>query len=205
MSNNGLNKGIKMKILLVALLLLSVSCGKDGVVGVNGQPGVNGQDGIDGINVEPEILNTKPGPCVASPVNYSVCYIVLSGYYEGKFHREDGPAMQGFFADGSLSYEHYYTLGVRNTTTKPNMRWNKEGFIIEASYYKMGASHREGGPAKIRYYESGETNTERYYLNGYRHREDGPAYIAYSQSGEVISKLYYLNGESLTESEFNNL
>ena len=60
-------------------------------------------------------------------------------YLNGEYHREDGPAYQGWYENGQKQYEKYCLNGKR---------------------------HRENGPACQWWYENGQKQYESYYLNG---------------------------------------
>ena len=59
-------------------------------------------------------------------------------YLNGKWHREDGPAIQSWWENGQKESEFYYLNGKR---------------------------HREDGPAYQGWYENGQKESEIYYLN----------------------------------------
>jgi antitoxin component YwqK of YwqJK toxin-antitoxin module len=65
---------------------------------------------------------------------------------------------------------------------------------IKTVYHLKGEKlHREGNPAVIRYYVSGNTKYVKYYRDGQLHRDslDGPAIISYDEYGRKILEEYY--------------
>ena len=84
----------------------------------------------------------------------------------GKYHRDDGPAIVQQNQDGSTHVE----------------------------YYRNGELHREDGPAFVACYDDG-SRLEMYYLNGQKHREEGPALIATGSDGKYIAKHWCNHGE----------
>src|SRR6056297_3351471 len=95
-------------------------------------------------------------------------------YLNGEYHREDGPAYQGWYENGQKQYEEYCLNGKR---------------------------HREDGPAYQKWYENGQKENESYYLNGKRHREDGPAVQRLYENGQKEYEYYYLNGEKVSKED----
>lgn len=59
-------------------------------------------------------------------------------YKEGKYHREDGPAIE--IPDGSY---HWYLNGVRHRNNGPALYLLNESEV----WYQYGEKHRENGPA----------------------------------------------------------
>jgi len=93
----------------------------------------------------------------------------------GKYHREDGPAM--IDADGS---QYWYQNG--NLHREDGPAYIGADGIQE--WLINGKCHREDGPAII-----GTDGTQYWFKNGKVHREDGPAYI-----GPDGTQAWYLNG-----------
>jgi hypothetical protein len=87
-------------------------------------------------------------------------------YYDGVFHRDDGPAAVTYHADGS----------------------------VRERYWRAGKLHRVDGPAWIDRDASGSTAYEAYYRDGKLHREDGPATIL-RRTGEPARETWYRDGE----------
>ena len=82
-------------------------------------------------------------------------------------HREDGPAVITYRADGSIWGEEWYINGVR---------------------------HREDGPALIWYYNDGSIWQEEWRINGVVHREDGPAFIRYHNDRSIWYEAWWWCG-----------
>jgi antitoxin component YwqK of YwqJK toxin-antitoxin module len=62
-------------------------------------------------------------------------------------------------------------------------------------YFINGRLHREGGPARIYYFDGGEKiSLEYYYMNGKKHRVDGPAAISYLPDGSIEDIEYWVDG-----------
>ena len=123
----------------------------------------------------------------------------------GKFHREDGPAIENF--DG---IKEYRLDGKRHREDGPAIEraygaeyWlndklhRVDGPAVEyvngrKKYYINGKVHREDGPAV-----EWEDGTKYYWLDGKLHREDGPAIVYANGTTE-----YWLYGEKVTREEF---
>jgi len=116
-----------------------------------------------------------------------------SWFINGKMHREDGPACE--YADGDKSW---YLNGMSYTEEEWKKVLNKSKPKTDKNGNKKwtnkdGRWHREDGPAVI--YTNG---TKAWWLNGKQHREDGPA-VEFANG----SKHWYLNGKRyLTEEDW---
>ena len=66
-------------------------------------------------------------------------WFINGNYHNGRYHREDGPALFVYYESGKIQYEEWYLN-------------NKQ--------------HRTNGPASISYYLSGEIKNEYWCLNG---------------------------------------
>ena len=77
---------------------------------------------------------------------------------------------------------------------------NKNGNVIEKSYYTNGKLHRFNKPAFIKYWKD-KILCERYYAYGKLHRENGPAEILYTIDGYIRERNYYFNDEKIDYSE----
>lgn len=84
---------------------------------------------------------------------------------EGRFHRDDGPAL--IYPHGSVSYYRHGKLH-RDEEAGPAQS-DPQGLAL---YFKDGLRHRESGPAAI--YPDGLIE---YYFEGQLHRADGPAIV----------------------------
>ncbi len=92
-------------------------------------------------------------------------------FHKGKMHRVDGPASLEFHFLGHYAYLHYY---------------------------RYGRLHRAGDlPAAIVFGHSGTVQSVQYMQHGHTHRESGPAYIRYNGSGNPIDQRWYLNGKEV--------
>ena len=89
-------------------------------------------------------------------------------FQNGKEHRDDGPAVSHWRADGTL----YMNI-----------------------WYQNGKKHRNDyEPADIEYYPDGVLHLERWYQNGKCHRlDDEPAVIIYNNEGSVIAHKWYVD------------
>ena len=94
---------------------------------------------------------------------------------KGKKHREDGPAVTGWYEDGEKYCELYF---------------------INDKY------HREDGPAFQYWHENGTQATELYLINGIYHREDGPAKIFWYENGIKEEKNYFINNNEYDRKEW---
>jgi antitoxin component YwqK of YwqJK toxin-antitoxin module len=106
-------------------------------------------------------------------------------FFNGKLHREDGPAFE--YSGGS---KLWFLNGKLHREDGPAVE-HADGTNL---WYLNGKLHREDGPA-IEY----ASGSKEWYLKGKFHREDGPAIERANGS-----KLWYLNGKRLTEEEFNS-
>lgn len=94
------------------------------------------------------------------------------GYAEAQarriLHRENGPAVEKFWSDGSLRLQCW-------------LRW--------------GMLHREDGPAEVEYRRSGQLESESWYLRDQLHRDDGKAAVVfYNRGGKPGTRCWYLWG-----------
>ena len=101
----------------------------------------------------------------------------------GKFHREDGPAVE--YANGK---KYWYKEGIRHREDGPAIEY-ASGY---KEWHKEGKIHREDGPA-IEF----ANGTKNWFKEGKYHREDGPA-CEYHNGG----KSWYLEGKKYTEEEY---
>ncbi|MDP2696101.1 MAG: hypothetical protein Q8O87_02500 [bacterium] len=103
---------------------------------------------------------------------------------DGKYHREDGPAIERVGGDKS-----WFINGKLHREDGPALEWS-DGKKV---WYINGRLHREDGPAVE--WANGDKD---WYINDNLHRVDGPA-IEYANG----DKHWYISGKSLTEKEFN--
>lgn len=138
--------------------------------------------------------------------------------YNGRFHRENGPAKLFLYDNGNIKEEHYYRNGefypdskgvtirkfFKNGALKSTCEQIKDNYIkitnynksdlkVDEKYYFNGNLHKVDGPAMIIYYNDGKTIKEQYwYRFGKLHRLYEPA-VQYDNNGNVISS-YYIDG-----------
>ena len=93
--------------------------------------------------------------------NFSISY-----YFNGDYHRNDGPANIFYFDNKNVSSKYYY---------------------------KDGKLHRENGPAIIHYFSNGSILCKKYLFNEKRHRKNGPALFEYYKNGSIKIKEYWFN------------
>ena len=105
-------------------------------------------------------------------------------YFEGKLHREGGPAIE--YVNGDKFW-------IKNGLTHRENGPAAEYADGTKEWWNNGLRHREGGPAVE--YSDGD---KWWYKDGMLHREDGPA-IEFSNG----NKSWYLENNRLTKSEFN--
>jgi len=82
-------------------------------------------------------------------------------YLNGKFHREDGPALES-----PEGYKEWYLNGKQHRVGGPAVE-DPDG---AEAWYLNGKLHREDGPAKTT-----RVGIQEWWLRGQRHRVDGPA------------------------------
>jgi hypothetical protein len=97
-------------------------------------------------------------------------------YRNGKYHREDGPAVEDAYGS-----KYWWLNGQYHREDGPAREW-ADG---EKEWWLNGQRHRVDGPA----YED-PNGTKQWWLNGKQHRVDGPAW-----EGADGSKQWWLNGE----------
>ena len=99
----------------------------------------------------------------------------IQWYRNGKYHREDGPAIE--YSNGG---KEWFRNGKYHREDGPAIDYN-----MRKEWWLNGKYHRENGPA-IEYPDG----TKEWYLNGELHRENGPA-IEWSDG----IKHWYRNGK----------
>jgi hypothetical protein len=105
-------------------------------------------------------------------------------YYNGKLHREDGPAVE--YVNGT---KLWYQNGQYHRLDGPACEFtNGDKF-----WYQNNKRHRLDGPA-IEFI----SGVKYWYQNGQCHRLDGPAY-----EHENGTKRWYIEGKEYTEKEYN--
>lgn len=74
------------------------------------------------------------------------------------------------------------------------IKYLPNGKLYKKSYFNDERKiHREDGPAKITYYDTGNICEVHYFVNNKRHRENEPAHIHYYNDGEIKFEFYYNN------------
>lgn len=111
----------------------------------------------------------------------SINDMIVYKTYDGKFHRDDGPAIE--YADGS---KFWYKNGKLHRTDGPAIEY-PNGTVV---WYNNGLVHRDGGPAW-----QGDL-FQIWHSFGDKHREDGPAAIYTNKS------IYYLHNYEIDERIF---
>ncbi len=96
----------------------------------------------------------------------------LTYKFDGKEHREGGPASISFNGDG----------------TRPMCQ----------TWYRHGKVHRVDGPAEIEHDDqTGALVYEAFGQDGQYHREGGPAIIRYDLNGKIKSQEFYRHGREI--------
>jgi len=132
------------------------------------------------MNRENKMTTTK------KPRKYTQKNGTITYKLNGKYHRENGPAVE--YPNGDKSW---YINGKLHREDGPAVEWSNG----TKYWYLNDKLHRENGPAVEK-----ANGSKYWYKDGELHREDGPAY-----EGANGEKKWYLNGEQLTEGEFNKI
>ena len=105
--------------------------------------------------------------------------VLPAWYFEGKLHREGGPAYK----------DTYYRHGVVHRDDGPAV---VDG--ARSEWYRDGVRHRNGGPALT------DAGLEEWYENGVLHRPDGPArtWFPFSEEWYLHGKLHRIGGPART-------
>jgi hypothetical protein len=73
-------------------------------------------------------------------------------HIQGVCHREDGPAVIGYYGNGNIAFEEYHINNKRHGIDGPSfVQYRLDGSRKFESWYKDGKPHREDGPSWIRY------------------------------------------------------
>ena len=96
--------------------------------------------------------------------------------FNGKLHRENGPAYESYHQNGNIHCREWYI---------------------------NGKCHRENGPAYESYHQNGHIKYRSWYINGKYLRENGPAHKIYYDYGNITYRYWYINGTKFSEEEFN--
>lgn len=111
-----------------------------------------------------------------------------------RFHREDGPAVQSWYANGVLNEERWCINGGEHRLDGPSYRgWDEDGRLKVEVWKKDGEYHRIDGPAY--YFRINNMDYIRWFKDGEYHRIGGPANIVISNEGKIHIEGWYENGE----------
>lgn len=114
-------------------------------------------------------------------------------YKNGKLHREDGPACE--YADGT---KEWLLNGIEYTEKEFLAKMNLPFIDNKGNkfwYNKEGKYHREDGPAVI-----WKDGSKTWYKDGLPHRDDGPAV-----EDIIDGPAWYLDGDYLTKTQFMDI
>lgn len=112
-----------------------------------------------------------------------------------KLNRLNGPAKQGWYANGYKEYEWWFNNDKRHRLDGPaDQRWHENGQKEDERWLQNGERHRLDGPAKQKWYENGQKWYELWYNNNKLHRLDGPAEQNWYPSGSKRFIIWYVNG-----------
>ena len=98
-----------------------------------------------------------------------------------------------FYKDGTNSNHEDEAKTLHREGGPARITYYENGSIESERYFCDGKLHRTDGPAIIQRYESGSIAYERYCINGMCHRQDGPAYIDYYEDGTIKGELYHIS------------
>lgn len=112
----------------------------------------------------------------------------------GILHKEDGPALIEFEADGSFT-ERYYRHGQLHHDSGPAIRSSDGGF----EWRMNGRKHRLDGPAVW----NPMKHRQEFYVLGRLHNNTGPAVIVNADTDEEYSE-YWLSGKQYSHENLSN-
>lgn len=119
--------------------------------------------------------------------------------------REDGPAFEEFYEDGSIKLRIWYKDDEfhRDGDLPAYESFFKNGSIREQEWYINGDNHRANEPACLFYRENGTISAVKYLKVNMCHRTDGAAVTYFAQDGTTIqSQSYYVNGALFSRTQF---
>lgn len=93
------------------------------------------------------------------------------GNEDYNLHREDGPALT---------------------------EWLANGVIVAEGWYYQNKPHRIGGPALKTWFDDSSLWAEEWMVYGKYHRDNGPAKTIWSISGCIRSEEWWMNGKNIT-------
>lgn len=120
--------------------------------------------------------------------------------FDGRFHRNIGPARLRFHNNGVLFNKGWYRSGELHRINGAADKWYYEdGSLKYEVWYKNGLLHRNDGFASIDYDNTGQIKIHTRYINGIAHSpSDGegliPAEISYYENGKVKQKRWFIDG-----------
>lgn len=113
----------------------------------------------------------------------------------GKYHKEDGPAVIHYGIEGNIDLEKWYKdNNLHRTDDKPaEICYYQKGNIRYERWYEDNKIHRvDDKPAVINYDLDGDISIVKWYKDNKIHREDDkPAVIEYFSNGNVSCKKWY--------------
>ena len=125
-------------------------------------------------------------------------------YYDedGKWHREDGPAVEFFYENGDLMKQFWCSHGNFHKDDGPAIVvFHARNIVSTEHYFIMNEGNRKEGerdkPSTIRYYENGNIASEIFEEKGHlSNRLPLPSMIHYTIDGEVEALTYWNNDKS---------
>jgi len=126
-----------------------------------------------------------------------------SKYEDLTWHKEDGPALIGYYNKGPIESESYYINGKLHRGDGPAViGYYINGKVAVNGYYINDKLHKTDGPALTHYDSNGKTKTSVfYYVEGKKHNLKGPAIIWFN-NGIIKNTEYWINGKQLTFEEW---
>jgi hypothetical protein len=111
---------------------------------------------------------------------------------EGRFHKDDGPAVLEYNAHGVAIREMYYCHGDLHRDDGPaHIARSIEGLVIKKTYYDHGKKNRADGPARSERLLVTGTQWHWYYRDDEVHRAGGPALLS---SRSADDDVYFRRG-----------
>ena len=122
--------------------------------------------------------------------------IIHTRYYNlGVLHREDGPAALRVYNDIAKA-EEWRINGRLHREGAPALidRFNS-GQISQEIWSLHGQWHREGEPARRMWHEDGQLRGEEWYINGKLHKNNGPSQQWWDANGQLTRIARCVDGE----------
>lgn len=157
------------------------------------------------------VLHSEDGP---ANIFYHLDGSVVEKWYEyDRLHRLDGPAEITYFRQELVTdirgiarpwpqrrVATWYINGVTHRNNGPALiKYDSNGQELFHQWVSGGIVHRNDGPAVI-YYHNGRPILEEWVKFGKTHRVDGPACIDYSKDGTKNGEMWYFDGHQHRES-----